>query len=189
MTLTQSGNRLHFIKNGGMFSSLGPFTVEQKTRTPTRKPYPGPACPRMAEEQWGCSSDAWQLRTNPMTGIARWGYFLMWNIISTAGISNTIWRTSETLWTPFPRCISSRDPHYRRFFHDLWIWMAKKKIWPLTEIPWCLQVLPWSLLSPEPDTIPTPDCSRIFPPGCTLWKLWNNNAFLYTGLPSSGLKI
>ena len=46
-----------------MFSSLEPFTVEQKTRIPTRKPYPGPACPRMAEEQWGCSSGAWQLRT------------------------------------------------------------------------------------------------------------------------------
>ena len=32
--------------------------VEQKTKLPTRKPYPGPACPRMEEEQWGCSSDA-----------------------------------------------------------------------------------------------------------------------------------
>lgn len=60
-----------------MFSSLEPFTVEQKTRIPTRKPYPGPACPRMAEEQWGCSSGAWQFRTSPMTVIDRWGYFRM----------------------------------------------------------------------------------------------------------------
>ena len=45
-------------KNGGVFSSLDPFIVEQKTKLPTRKPYPGPACPRMAEEQWGCSSGA-----------------------------------------------------------------------------------------------------------------------------------